>query len=514
MENKKFLILCSFSAVFGLLVMFIAYKQYQEMNYAISMVLGITSIAMLLNSFYVFVDKVKSEERYEIDLMDSQKFDLLTSLPSMSYFKNIVGRHVDLDKLEIGDENRYLVNIGIQELKKIEEAEGMTTVEGLYKSMAATLIETLEEEDEVTRVPGSGFLIMTSKKPYELNRYIEQIKENIEGDYGSNEKERNFHISLKAGVSKFNRKEPQDYDEVFSESVLALNAAVKLGQRVLYREFDEGLRKESSDRMRYENLMRGAMEREEIFVNFQPKVDKNGIVRSAEALARWKIEETGEFVRPDIFIEIAEDLDLIDDIGEHIMALSIEQMKIWRKRGYNETKLAVNVSAKQFNTSLPIKIKRLLDEHHVPPRLFEIEITESALVNNKKECIKILNDIKEMGVSIAIDDFGTGYSSLSYLVDLPLDVLKIDKSFVDKIVDEKEDNAAKGHAVISTIMALSKSLGYSVVAEGAEESSQVEYLKNEGVNLIQGYFYSKPLSNCDFIKYLTQHGEQVARKYR
>ncbi|PCI46110.1 MAG: hypothetical protein COB51_07840, partial [Moraxellaceae bacterium] len=213
-----------------------------------------------------------------------------------------------------------------------------------------------------------------------------------------------------------------------------------------------------------------------------------------EALLRWQIEG-GESIPPDQFIPLAEETGLIVPIGEWITYEACRQISIWNEAGYSKHPLtiSVNLSVRQLCDRKLIKmIRNVLSETGIKPQWLVLEITESMVMDSPEEKIRILEELQSFGISIAIDDFGTGYSSLSYVRKLPIDILKVDREFIKDINLDRN-----GEAIIRAILALSKSLGLKVVAEGVEEASQVEFLKEIGCDFVQGFFFSKPLSVID-----------------
>jgi len=243
------------------------------------------------------------------------------------------------------------------------------------------------------------------------------------------------------------------------------------------------------ERVLMETSMRFALEKEEFVVHYQPQVDGrlNKII-GMEALVRWNHEKMG-LVSPGAFIPLAEETGLIVALDQWVMKTGMTQMREWYEAGLNPGRLSLNLSVKQLQQEDFIEIvKNILNETGCKAEWIEFEITESHIMHNVKEAIETLNSIKALGISIAIDDFGTGYSSLSYLKKLPVDKLKIDRSFITDIPDNKEDAA-----ITNAIIAIAESLNLRVIAEGVETRKQKEYLLECGCHFIQGYLYHKPM---------------------
>jgi EAL domain-containing protein (putative c-di-GMP-specific phosphodiesterase class I) len=251
--------------------------------------------------------------------------------------------------------------------------------------------------------------------------------------------------------------------------------------------FAPGMDAELAERRRLEGDLRKAVERRELMLHYQPQVDaQTGRIIGFEALLRWPHEYQG-MVMPGRFVPIAEDAGLIAPIGEWVLEEACRQARIWADAGLPSVPVAVNVSAMQFKRhDLPGIVARVLRETRLPPSLLEVELTESAVMHDADDAVRQLAEIKALGVRVSIDDFGTGYSSLSRLRRTPVDKLKIDRSFVAELVDDPND-AAIARAIIS----LGHSLGLKVVSEGVETQEQLDYLRAEGCDGVQGYFFSK-----------------------
>jgi diguanylate cyclase (GGDEF)-like protein len=242
------------------------------------------------------------------------------------------------------------------------------------------------------------------------------------------------------------------------------------------------------DRLKLETDLRKAIERNELVLHYQPQVDtESGTVIGAEALVRWEHPEQG-LIPPFKFIPLAEEMGLIGDLGDWVLEEACRQMIELKEQGVNLPKVAVNVSAAQFNAQFVRHVENVLRETGLNPSALELEVTEGIVMDNSNATIDALNELKELGVSLSIDDFGTGYSSLSYLSRFPLDELKIDRSFVIDI-DKSENDAS----LVIAIIAMAKSMNLKLVAEGVETHEQYYFLTQNGANVIQGYLFSKPV---------------------
>ncbi|MDD4312099.1 MAG: EAL domain-containing protein, partial [Eubacteriales bacterium] len=248
---------------------------------------------------------------------------------------------------------------------------------------------------------------------------------------------------------------------------------------------------------------RMALERNEFSLHYQAKVNfKTGKITGVEALLRWQNAELGS-VTPTQFIPVAEETGIIVPIGKWVLREACAQNIIWQKQGLPAIRMAVNLSLRQLlDDNLPRDIENALRDSGMNPQLLELEVTESMIMNNPKKMIEILQRIKDMGICLAIDDFGTGYSSLAQLKQFPVDTLKIDRSFIRNLPEDKDDKAI-AHAIIC----MGETLGLTVVAEGVETVEQMNYLKDQSCDEMQGFYFSKPVVPEQFAELLRACGE-------
>ncbi|MGA9377676.1 MAG: EAL domain-containing protein, partial [Phormidium sp.] len=261
-----------------------------------------------------------------------------------------------------------------------------------------------------------------------------------------------------------------------------------------YAFYQPTLKVTSGDRLNLETSLSYALERKEFEIYYQPKVSlKTGKIVGAEALLRWFHSEQG-VISPLKFIPIAEETNLIIPLGEWVLKTACQQTKSWKKLGFPELQIAVNISGRQFNhSSFYSQLVQILDETDFPAEYLELELTETVLMENLEICNQRLTDFKELGVQIAIDDFGTGYSSLSYLQQFSFDTLKIDKSFIGQL-----NKNPKAQTITNSIIQMGHQLNLNLVAEGVETKSELDFLCQTNCDAIQGFFFSQPLSVKDF----------------
>ena len=303
-------------------------------------------------------------------------------------------------------------------------------------------------------------------------------------------------ISASVGIAVY----PNDGDEtntLIKHANVAISHAKKRGGNT-YEFYATNINKRSADRLNLANQLRKALDRDEMRLYYQPKIDiKTGQIIGAEALMRWLHPSRG-LISPDIFIPMAEDMGMINALGDWALQIACNQSKVWQLAGLGDLRVAVNVSGQQFHHAKVVKsLERIIQSTGLDPRFLELELTESMIMENAAENIAALQSLKEMGFTLAIDDFGTGYSSLSYLTEFPVDVLKIDRSFVKDIPVRSNDMA-----IVTAIVAMARSLNLGIVAEGVETEEQLAFLVGLGCEYFQGYLFSKPVPAAEFIALL------------
>jgi len=303
-------------------------------------------------------------------------------------------------------------------------------------------------------------------------------------------------ISASVGISVY----PNDGDEtntLIKHANVAMSHAKKRGGNT-YEFYAKKINKRSADRLNLANELRKALDRDEMRLYYQPKIDiKTGQIFGAEALMRW-MHPTRGIISPGIFIPMAEDMGMINALGDWALQIACNQSRVWQLAGIGDLRVAVNVSGQQFHHAKVVKsLEQILKTTGLDPRFLEIELTESLIMENATENIAALHALKEMGFTLAVDDFGTGYSSLSYLTAFPVDVLKIDRSFVKDIPARPNDMA-----IVTAIVAMARSLNLSIVAEGVETEEQLAFLVGLGCEYFQGFLFAKPVPSAEFIALL------------
>jgi len=305
-----------------------------------------------------------------------------------------------------------------------------------------------------------------------------------------------IYVTTSIGVTFF-PADDVDINGLLRNADAAMYLAKEKG-RNRYSLFTADISARAVNRMAIESALRHALERQEFHLCYQPKVCvQTGVVLGAEALIRWDNPQRGT-VSPLEFIPVAEDTGLIVPIGEWVLRRACADMRKWHAAGFEHVSVAVNLSARQFrHGELVSVVAKILVDTGISPRQLELEITESLLMDDTEASQLALRALKALGTSIFLDDFGTGYSSLAYLKKFPLDGLKIDRSFINDLPGDTDDEA-----ITSAILALSKALRLGVVAEGVETREQFNFLRDSGCQVAQGYLFSRPLVFTDFLSWL------------
>lgn len=424
-----------------------------------------------------------NEKLLQFEVESLKNYDVLTGFNNKKSFEAIVKRELIKHR---EDKNRgAFIIIDIDDFKFINESYGHTTGDLLIKSISKDM-KAICKSCEICRYGGDEFIVFLPNIKYieEINNYINTFKYKINKGYDILENK--IITTASFGISLF-PDDSENYNSLLKKADSAKYKAKTNGKNGS-KMFNDKILKEVNRIYSIQKGIRDAISNNEMYVVFQPKVKlSNNEVDGFEALIRWNSKEIGE-VSPYEFIEIAENTKIIIDIGEFVLREVVKKVKYLLDNDYDNFKIAVNLSEIQLRDSdLVSYFGEVLGEFNVHPKYIEFEITESMFMKSVSNNIKILMELKSLGSSIALDDFGTGYSSLNYLTKLPIDVLKIDRSF---IVDM--ENNEKSKYIVENIIELSHKLDILVVAEGVEEEKQVNYLRSVNCDTVQGYYYSKP----------------------
>ena len=449
----------------------------------------------------VFHD-ISAAKAVTIKMAHLAQHDYLTNLPNRVLLNDRIAQAITLA-------NRHrtqlaLLFLDLDNFKHINDSLGHATGDKLLQSVTKRLKECVRDSDTVSRQGGDEFVILLAeiKSSEDAAVSAQKILDALKALHKIGNSE--LHISTSIGICVY-PADGLDAETLIKNADTAMYVAKGKG-RNNFQFFKGEMNIRAVERAIIEANLRQALEKNQFVLYYQPKVNLNtGQITGAEALLRWRHDEWGEVV-PDIFVPVAEDCGLIVPIGRWVLRQSCKQAKTWQNAGLQNIAVAINISAQEFlQKDFVESVRAVLIETKLAAHCLELEITESVLMRDA-ECNKtILQQLKKMGIRLAVDDFGTGYSSLSYLQRFPIDVLKIDQSFVQNIESAKDDGV-----IISAIISMGNSLKLKVVAEGVETASQLAFLRARHCEEGQGYFFSHPLMADHFAKLLLKNMPSLA----
>jgi len=444
----------------------------------------------------VFSDITAIKTAYE-QLNHLAHHDALTGLPNRLLLEDRL--YVALQRARREQSGLAVLFVDLDRFKTINDSLGHHVGDRVLCEVSTRLSALIRESDTVARLGGDEFLILMEgiAEPAAASSVADKILENLRDIPVSLEHE--FFVGVSIGISIY----PQDGDDsatLIKHADVAMYRAKERGRNT-HEFFTAEMSYSSLDRFRMETDLRRAIERDELRLYLQPQFSlKTGSLIGAEALVRWRHPEQG-LIFPGKFIPLAEESGLIVAIGEWVQRKACQCWAEWLEAGFNPGVLSINVSGVEFRRGrIQETVRKTLDATRLPPGRLELEITESAVMSQAESSIQVLNDLRDMGISLAIDDFGTGYSSLAYLKRLPLNKLKVDQSFVSGLPGDAEDCA-----IARAVIALGHSLQLTIIAEGVETQEQCEFLTREGCDEMQGYLRGKPMPIDEFRQHFLNH---------
>jgi diguanylate cyclase (GGDEF)-like protein len=428
--------------------------------------------------------------RTQVETTYLAQHDAVTNLPNRLVLNDRISQAISLARRR--KTAMAVVFLDLDRFKYINDSLGHAIGDGLLQSVALRLVGSVRDSDTVTRQGGDEFLILLSEvaSSQDAAKSAKRILLSLTAPHfiGGHE----LHIDGSIGISVY-PVDGEDAETLIKNADTAMYHAKESG-RNNFQYFTAEMNVKVVARQSLEASLRRALEREEFLLHYQPKVNLNtGEITSVEALIRWQQPDRG-LVSPAEFVPIAEDSGLIVPIGRWVLREACRQTRAWQDAGLPPIPTAVNVSSAEFRkTDFVESVRTILKETGLEVRYLELELTESVLMDDAKFTAPVLQELKGMGIRLAADDFGTGYSSLSYLREFPIDILKIDRSFINQITADCD-----GSTIVDAIISMGKSLKHVVVAEGIETPEQRAYLQAHHCQEGQGYLFSRPLPAAQF----------------
>jgi diguanylate cyclase (GGDEF)-like protein/PAS domain S-box-containing protein len=442
----------------------------------------------------VFRD-VSVERAMSLQLSHMAQYDVLTDLPNRTLLNDRLTQAIASARRH--DAGLAVLFVDLDRFKQINDSFGHAMGDALLQSVAHRLLACVRTSDTVSRLGGDEFVILLSELDHVEDAVIAANKVLSALAAPHRVAQHDLDVTVSIGVSTF-PFDGQDAETLIKNADTAMYHAKENG-RNNYQFFEQGMNDRAVGRQVLEGSLRHALERQEFVLHFQPKVNlETGAITGSEALIRWLHPDRG-LVPPAQFVPIAEDSGLILPIGQWVLREACRQARAWLDGGLGPMPVAVNISTLEFRGKHFLEgIRAILLETGLPPHFLELELTESVLMQHPESTVSVLRALKSIGVRLAVDDFGTGYSSLSYLRRFPIDVLKLDRSFVHDIASPETNDAS----IVSAVITMGKSLKYRVIAEGVETEEQLAFLQAHRCDEGQGFYFSPPAPPGQFAELL------------
>ncbi len=455
---------------------------------------------MPVNHYVASFSDITSRKAAEEEIKQLAFYDPLTKLPNRRLLLERLKHSIEVERRD-SSKRLALLMLDLDRFKAVNDSLGHSAGDELLQQVAARISTRLREVDLVARLGGDEFVVLLEDISHteDAARVAEEIILVLSKSFQLAQSN-DVQIGASIGISLY-PEHGGSYEILMDHADAALYQAKDQG-RGCYAYFSEEQTLAARERIALETRLRRAIEQQELRIFYQPQVDiASGRIVGAEALVRWQHPTEG-LILPLRFIPVAEETGLILEIGVWVLRETCRQGRLWLDAGLPPLTLAVNVSPQQFRRgNISALVVACLRETGFPAEYLELEMTESGLMENQDNAMKLLNSLRSQGIRLAIDDFGTGFSSLAYLKHFPLDVLKIDKSFIDDIPHLQDDME-----IASTIIAMGHILGFKVLAEGVETAAQLDFLRQQHCDLYQGYIKSPPVSAEAFALLLREQG--------
>jgi diguanylate cyclase (GGDEF)-like protein/PAS domain S-box-containing protein len=442
----------------------------------------------IINHLAIFSD-ISERKIAQERIQQLAHYDVLTGLPNRVLFSDRLEQAII--SAQRNHTNIALLFLDIDRFKQINDTLGHGVGDRLLQNVGQRLLGCVREQDTVSRQGGDEFIVVLSDAGSAGAELVAQkILQSILQPYVI--EQHDLRITASIGIAIF-PDHAQDSESLIKYADVAMYQAKESG-RNCYLSFHPAMNESSYERLKLENALRGALERDELCVYYQAQVNlQDGRIVGCEALVRW-LHPTLGMIYPDKFIPLAEETGLIVSINHWVLEQAIKQCRAWRDAGFNALTMSVNLSALQFRQhNLLQQVKGLLDKYELPPGVLDLELTEGILMQGVERTLATLHELSAMGVILSLDDFGTGYSSLSYLKRFPIQQLKIDQSFVRDVITDASDAT-----MVRTIILMAHSLKLDVIAEGVETQEQAEFLMQSGCERAQGYHFRRPVTAEEF----------------
>jgi diguanylate cyclase (GGDEF)-like protein/PAS domain S-box-containing protein len=438
-----------------------------------------------VSNYLAIKEDVTEQKNAEARIRQLAHFDSLTGLPNQMLLKERVGMAMQI--AQRSETQLAVLFLDIDHFKNVNDTLGHRIGDKLLIQLASRMKSLVREEDTLSRFGGDEFILVLPDTDANGAAHVaEKIIALVSAACFIEQHE--LVVTPSIGIAMY-PDDGVDFDRLYQCADVAMYRAKRDG-RNSFRFFTAEMQQRSGRRLQLENALRHALERDQFELVYQPQISlQDGHVVGVEALLRWQHPELGA-VSPAEFIPVAEESGMILSIGEWVLRTAVAQSKRWIESGFSSITTAVNLSAVQFRQArLPQLVMEILEQAELPPQYIELELTESVAMDAPQAAIAVMDDLHARGIRMSIDDFGTGYSSLSYLRKFKVHKLKIDQSFVKDISDDPESRA-----IVTAIITLASSMGFQTIAEGVETAGQLAFLRLQGCNEVQGYYFSKPLA--------------------
>jgi diguanylate cyclase (GGDEF)-like protein/PAS domain S-box-containing protein len=445
------------------------------------------------NQYMAVFSDITKRKRDEEKIWRQANYDALTGLPNRNLFKDRLDRAIQAAHRD--KSNLALLFIDLDRFKWVNDTMGHAAGDKLLQETASRLGRSVRESDTVARLGGDEFTVILSNihDTLDVDRIADNLLRQLAEPFELEGKE--AFVSGSIGITLY-PEDAVDMEQLLRNADAAMYQAKESGRNV-FRYFTKEMNEEAQRRVLLQNQLRRVLEGNELILHYQPIVTSNGKIAGAEALVRWQHPSFG-LIPPDEFIPLAEEVGLIVDIEQWVMRQACYDAVVFQERVGEDFFMSVNVSSMQCKSDrCRLFLGSMLKETGISPARLKLEITERVMMENTDQVVGLLSEVRSMGVRLAVDDFGTGYSSLSYLKQFPVDVLKVDRTFIRGLPSDGDDVA-----LVEAIVAMAHSLNLQVIAEGVETAEQLAFLHSLGCDLHQGYYFSRPIPFDAFCDYL------------